>query len=417
MLIAKPPYSFTSTTIETLVPGRTPGTLGNPGSVPPRQNFAALYCWSSRLESFSQGYKNSDYRERLVQGKLIPMTPWTGFKSQYRVTEGVHDAWMPTYAPYYHYVIDGGMYSFVYSGSASPPPWYKSQADLQNILNQYDARYFVQAAAAKIATSGWDELTFAAEFAKTVAMFRGFTTRLISLAKAGKLEQIWLEGRYGWRQLIFDLQDIDKAIRNLNEGKKRFFERVGTTISKTETRQDVVPAAIYGQITMTTAYQYSIGLRGSVAADIEPPRIQLNPLATAWEVTKLSFVIDWIVNVGQFLDGLSFLALQREYTAAAGMAVKLESEQSSSVSWLNGSYGTWLTSSEQQAQLVVRIPSSVSTIPLTKLRLNAFKVLDLVALFVQAVIGTKFVGKVTGNIDYYFNSKNATKDRRKRKRK
>lgn len=387
MLIAKAPLTFDNTVTTTYVNKRQPGTLGNAGSTPPSTDLSTRYAYTSRLESYSRGYKNSDYRDRLVQGKLIPMTPWTGFKSDFRVTEGVFDAYMPTISPYYRYWTVGTPWSWMFLSPGGMPPWYIDQAYLQNIANQYDARYFVQAAAAKIATSGWDALTFSAEFAKTVSMFRGFTSRLISLAKAGKLESIWLEGRYGWRTLVYDIKDIDGAIRNLNEGRKRFFDRVGTTISKTETRTDTQSPAVYGTISMTTAYTYTIGLRGSVAADIEPPRLSFNPLSTAWEVTKLSFVIDWVVNVGQFLDSLSFLALQREYTAASGKMVKADYAQTSSVSWVSGCFGSWSLKSEGHAVLVDRSPASVSTIPLTQLRLNEFKVLDLVALFVQAVTG------------------------------
>lgn len=382
MLIAKSPKSFNHTVTSTVTNKRQPGTLGNAGSTPPPTTLGVYTPYTSRIESYSQGYKNSDYRDRLVQGKLLPMTPWTGFRSDFRVTLGVFEAYMPTITPYYKYWSDG-LYTWLISGTM--PPWYLGQSNLQNILNQYDARYFVQAAAARIATSGWDALTFGAEFSKTVAMFRGFTSRLISLAKAGKLEKIWLEGRYGWRTLVYDLKDIDAAIRNLNEGRKRYFDRVGTTISKVETRVDAQAPTGYGTFTCTTTYTHSIGLRGSVCADIEPPRFQYNPLSTAWEVTKLSFVIDWIVNVGQFLDSLSFLALQREYTAASGLMIKSDYKQVSDVSWVSGCYGTWVIESEGHGELVNRIPASVSTIPLTKLRLDAFKVLDLVALFLQAI--------------------------------
>lgn len=384
MLIAKPPRSFDQATVITYTSQRQSGTAGSPGSIPPPTLLSTLYAKVERDVSFSQGYKNSDYYERLTQGRLMPMTPWTGYKQSFRVTNGVFDVYMSSPAPYYRYWITGFPYTWMTVFPGSTPPWYIDQQYLQNILNQYDARYFVQAAAAKIATSGWDTLTFSAELAKTVAMFRGFTSRLISLAKAGKLESLWLEGRYGWRTLIYDLKDIDKAIRNLNEGRKRFFDRVGTTISKIETRNDP-QTAVYGNFNCLTTYTHTIGLRGSVAADIEPPRFQLNPLSTAWELTRLSFVVDWVVNVGQFLDSLSFLALQREYTAASGMMIKTDYKQTSSVNWAAGSSGQWFIESEGHAQLVVRIPASVSTIPLTELRLNEFKVLDLVALFIQMI--------------------------------
>jgi hypothetical protein len=393
MLVLKPPKSFVQEIHTPTTSKRAPGTLGNPGTGAV-QTFATYTPITTINESFVQGYKNSDYRDRLVHGKLIPMTPWTAYKHWWKVSFGSFEAFMPTISPYYRYWFTGIPHTWVKGTPNIAPPWVTSQAALQNDLNQYDTDYYVQAAAAKIATSGWDALTFVAEFSKTIAMFRGFGARVIKLSKAGRLESLWLEGRYGWRTLVYDMIDIDKAIRNLDEGRKRFFERVGGNTHKVSSRVDNYGTDVYGTWICTTTYTDTIGLRGSVCADIEPPRLGFNPISTAWELMRLSFVIDWFLNVGQFLDSLAFLALEREYTAAGGKVIVRKYSQTSSVSWVAGCYGTWASDSEGEATLINRIPASVSTIPLTKVRLNSYKVLDLVALVVQAVVGSKTKGRI-----------------------
>jgi hypothetical protein len=259
------------------------------------------------------------------------------------------------------------------------------QVAIKNLIPTIgNSDYYVQAAAAKIYSQGWDALTFGAELSKTVVMFRSFLTRWASLARSGKLESLWLEGRYGWRPLVYDMKDINKAINNLNEGRKRYRDSVGSTTTKTWKQINTINA-VYGVLTCTTTYTDTFGIRGSIVADIEPPRIQFNPITTAWELMKLSFVVDWVLNIGQFLESLSFLALQREYYAAAGFQVKRSYIQTSNFVPAVGCLGTWYTDSRGEATLTQRIPTSVSTIPLPKLRLGAFKVLDLVALFLQAV--------------------------------
>jgi hypothetical protein len=129
----------------------------------------------------------------------------------------------------------------------------------------------------------------------------------------------------------------------------------------------------------------SLGLRGSVAADIEPPKLTANPFLTYWEVTRLSFVVDWIVNIGQWLSALSFLALQTNYTAAGGIMLTYDKTHTiTSVAKPN--YQLNASSTRQVAskvEYVVRSPTSIPSLPQLKLRLDAAKVVDLAALIAQ----------------------------------
>lgn len=387
MLVAKPVRSGLSDTFTSTVNKRAPGTPGNAGTGSV-QTLGTYNIISSRYDSWSQGYKNTEYTYLVAKGKLLPMTPWTGYSHRFRVISGVQDVYMPTINPYYRYWTEGAPYSWQ---TSSPQPWVIGRSTLEAVLDTKDSTYFVQAAAAKLYSSGWDTLTFTAELTKTIVMFRGFISRITQLALSGKLESLWLEGRYGWRTLWYDMKDIDKAIQNLDEGRKRFRDKVGTTISGSSTRVDSIITS-YGTLTLNTAYTDKIGIRGTVVADIEPPRFQFNPITTAWELMRLSFVVDWVINVGQFLEGLSFLALAREYTAAGGLSITRKYSQTSSLALTAGCFGNWNTSSEGEGTLVRRVPSSVSTIPLPKLRLDGFKVLDLIALLIQAISRNKAKG-------------------------
>jgi hypothetical protein len=126
-------------------------------------------------------------------------------------------------------------------------------------------------------------------------------------------------------------------------------------------------------------------MRGSVTADVAINPIHLNPLVTAWQVTKLSFVIDWLWNVSQALEALSFLALQHNYTAAFGQEVVLDRSYVSNLTDPSDIYvsGEATAQAELQATLQLRVPRKIPLFPQIALRLNAFKVLDLWALVMQ----------------------------------
>jgi hypothetical protein len=189
-----------------------------------------------------------------------------------------------------------------------------------------DFPYVVQKAAAKIASSGFDALTFLAELKQLRRMFTGIVDKLIALCRGksiGTLESLWLEGRYGWRTLLYDIQDLAKALKQQNERRSRFREQAGLTASGSwEDVSQTTSSSITTEI--TTNYNWTLNQRGTVVADIEIPDFQFNPVTSAWELTRLSFVFDWLINVGQALDSATFLVLVKDYKACAGYNVEVD---------------------------------------------------------------------------------------------
>lgn len=117
-------------------------------------------------------------------------------------------------------------------------------------------------------------------------------------------------------------------------------------------------------------------------AKFRPPKTHFNPFLTGWELTKFSFLIDWVVDVGQWLEAMSFLALAEEHTAAYGhqfdvtKIVYLEH-----VEWASGWSGNSAFASQVNLSTTGRFPSTVPISPSTKLNINFPKVLDLAALY------------------------------------
>lgn len=200
-----------------------------------------------------------------------------------------------------------------------------------------------------------------------------------------KLKQFsneWLELRYGWRTLGYDIMSLNKAIQNLNVARKRYSERKGSKNlqTSTETSTTSSPPSIVDHI---VNLEIETGVRGSVVADIEVPQFQFNPLQTGWELIPLSFVVDWFVSVGKSISAASFLAYQSKYSASVGQYVKVTKSVISTLRNNASVNGTWVQTGDCVASLEVRTPCSVPLVPHFSLNLNATKVFDLVGLLVQ----------------------------------
>lgn len=320
------------------------------------------------------GVTTPEFHLKRKRNELLPMTYFKQYDSYGQVSSGKMEVTNPT----------GGQ-------TLNLPIWRHNKAwtveeeELSAELAELDAEGYVQAAAAKIYSNGWDALTFLAELKQTVRMFRNLTRRVADIIKEGKWENHWLEARYGWRTLRYDMEDLRKALAQLEGKGKRYSERLGSDYETTEVSTVSQVSANWSYDVVTTT-QWEYGVRGTVAADINPPTIAFNPVTTAWEVTKLSFVVDWLVNVGQSLEALSFLALASKYTAAAGYSVRaVRTTEIQNVSWASGYSGSIEQNTSCASKLVIRVPTTVSKLPRIELNLDWLKVADLLALLRQAL--------------------------------
>lgn len=333
----------------------------------------------SVLYQRTTGYALPNFYARKRRGDLLPYTNFRQYKLSGTAT-GSSDVQSITYpASGFRDFFD--IYPFAKSRLEI------TEEHLENKIN-VDLDGFVQQAFSKIYSNSFDALTFLAEFHKTVQLFSNLSEKIRSMASGkppGTPWNLWLEGRYGWRILLFDISNLQDALLSLSEKRSRFTERCGTTItwteSSTSTGTDTVKVA-----TGVTTSVYTMGLRGSVCADIALPPFVFNPLVTGWELLKFSFVIDWFVNVGQTLSAMSALFLSTNYTAAKGFLVRCErtyvETAVAQTGYVINSYDVHASSS---AELAVRVPCSVSLFPQIKVRLNVSKITDLLALALQAL--------------------------------
>lgn len=272
-------------------------------------------------------------------------------------------------------------------------PW-PSEALLESYINQ-STDFYVQAAAARVYSQGHDTLTFIVELRKIKELFASTLKRLIeALADPRRginlreISKDWLSWRYGWRTLIFDLNDLNDAIKSLDDKRTRFSERAGSssTSEYISTSSGSFSSSYFEDVITDVV---TLSLRGSVTADFAPSNFQFNPVQTAWELLPWSFVIDWIVSVGQAISALSFLTFSQNYAASGGTQVQLvRTYERRPTSWKAGytfSSNNYWRKYTALATLQTRVPTSVPVLPQLKVRIDDLKVLDLIALLIQAL--------------------------------
>jgi len=134
----------------------------------------------------------------------------------------------------------------------------------------------------------------------------------------------WLEFHFGWEPLIKDIHD---ACEVLNNPVKSFHFEKGK--SKIPWSKRTVTNLGSGTRTMSASGTF-VGVQGARVKFIQNQVLHsldqwgvLNPSVLVWETIPFSFVVDWFVNVGDFLRSFSDFAgmtLDSTFSTAAWQA-------------------------------------------------------------------------------------------------
>lgn len=324
-------------------------------------------------ESFFNGYDIDRYHFRRKKGELLPMTPFEKFTT---TSHGLRS---------YEISYPTGNSC---KGSGHGVSWITNvdSGDLEFIADKYFTDHYVQAAAARIYENGHDTLTFLVELRKAIDMFKGVLRRLLSiLSNFDNLAKSWLEYRYGWRTLYFDVVDIVEVISELNDNRTRFRQNSGNRFHHTVDTEFLGFEGAFGKCYVTTHDSFDISVRGSVVADIDPPEFRFNLALTAWETVKYSFIVDWIINIGQWLAANSFLSLSDQHSSAAGIKVKLDRTISTRLELASGCSGWMDVDAAATATYWRRTPTPVSTLPQFNINLDVQKIIDLLAILYRKI--------------------------------
>lgn len=321
-----------------------------------------------------------NFKKRKSRGELLPYTPWQKYSIEGKIRGNCN----------YNYDLGNCQFACANNDFRElDTSWYVRQQELWSISEDLDTSYWVQQAAAKAYATGHDMLTFLAELNKTRDSFRDLLYRIANRKvpkSVGGLANAWLEGRYSWRPLIYDIEDMQAALENLKDKRKRLTEKAGTSQTWVETSSQVAHegSTTYNEVHTRTTVSTEIGVGGVIACDYGLNTFRFNLPITAWELMPWSFIIDWIVNVGQSLEAMSFLTLSSASTAAGRRYVHIrKSTERWYVYTVDGYSGSASSFGLSEGVLKRRSPQKVSIIPKTRLRLNEFKIADLISLIIS----------------------------------
>lgn len=347
------------------------------------------------------GADTRKYNLALRRGSLIPFTSYTNFVSDWESEGSFVGNWTHTSGAWLN--ITGSNWH----GGVLTPGYLDPEASCRALIDPYLESILVQRAAASIDGRSHDMLTSIAELNKARSMFSNLAHKIWNLrvlffrsvgSNTGreKLEYLysqWLEGRYGWRTLLYDLQSLNSFVNRVHS--KKLVDRL---MSEKGELQDTFHAestgveTFYTGSTMTRTVVTNIThvLNGRVAADYNLALASINPIKTAWELIPYSFVFDWVINVGDAISAASLLALNIGKTCSAGHLFTYTCQRDGVIEPVGTLPGGWSLAisggytSVEHAVLKLRSPQEISIMPKYQLRIGAMKVIDLIALIQRA---------------------------------
>lgn len=148
----------------------------------------------------------------------------------------------------------------------------------------------------------------------------------------------WLELQYGWRPLLKDVHDGAQAMAHImNPARSSRFEVYGKT--QKSSMQDTGYSRLY--------YEgfFSRRIICEMTEVLSTPRSLglLDPLSVAWEILPFSFVADWFIPIGTYLDNVNTIPnISARYLVTDKREVKTE---------VSG-YATWYTGARSHTRHV-----------------------------------------------------------------
>lgn len=121
------------------------------------------------------------------------------------------------------------------------------------------------------------------------------------------ISNAWLELQYGWRPLLQDVYGSAELIAQKNLREVRTRVRKSSSIDWSADVVSVNSPLAYGTNQMSYKYTISYTVYYSTPSDSIKTLSQIgitNPGLIVWELTPWSFVIDWLLPVGNFLSSL-----------------------------------------------------------------------------------------------------------------
>lgn len=201
-------------------------------------------------------------------------------------------------------------------------------------LDEGAISHVVNGAIQKSKMGSWDALTSLAEAKKTVLGIRDRMAKTFLTAeryarearrrnknsaknRIRDFEQLWLEGRYQWRPLVKEIDDLmthlDKGTQVRQSGRSSASQSLSGSFSAPNV---VTTHRIWTRSTSVVGTRTYRGFAMSVG-DIASAN--LNPFQTAWELVPYSFVVDKFIAIGNAIN--AWVPIPGVDTPASGFSI------------------------------------------------------------------------------------------------
>lgn len=269
----------------------------------------------------TDGDKYAEWREAQKQGRILFRPHWV--KSESRIENG----------------FNASVSVSVKRGPEDPVEMWKNTCvnapvDLRKIPtfesdHKFDRPELVTLALAEANRRELDLLTVIGEMPETIRMLAEWVHRarhpIQTLQSIGSelkrwgrdpkravdaSTRFWMEYRYGWMPAVYTYQDI---MAQFNRQVKEF-----QTSRKSDTSEIDEAGIARGSIEYSNFIDYDLTWSVRIfshrvamikrcfsMAELSAKRIALNPFATGWELTSLSWAVDWYLHVGDSIMALT----------------------------------------------------------------------------------------------------------------
>lgn len=161
---------------------------------------------------------------------------------------------------------------------------------------------------------------------------RKFASKMKSTPESERLATYWLEYQYGWKPLI---QDVYGCFTLLSEHLRTDLWHGFASGSATHKTSE---SDVSYWVTTTKTHQTKVSIKLRYTME-DSDRVALsttgldNPALLAWELLPYSFVVDWFVPVGNYLEALNAFAGYKFYDGYVSYSSKLLYTENRDRSW------------------------------------------------------------------------------------
>lgn len=191
----------------------------------------------------------------------------------------------------------------------------------------------------------------------------------------------YLEARYGWRTLWYDMQSLTKTLTTFDSKKTVYTNHAQKVQDKDYSFEGTLSGAA-GTWTKTTSLTIYRSTRATVSAEYRASKFIQNFAVTGWELVTLSVVVDWFINIGDAIKAASLVALSAKTSCCVSTYTLVEIQISEHKPKLNSGYSSFNTNCNSSISFEhrTRTPVGISYVPGFQKKLDPYKIADLAAI-------------------------------------